>query len=140
MPKELRTDRLSAVSRNRDGSYVLDITPCYQALYAHYGLSPSCNNRGGAHENRIVEAPHGHVKRRLEQKLISRGSCDSEEPAEYGELLAFRCADYELLTLRVRSTTGSYSAKHSTGSGCRYNRSITSFPCTSAQLFRPAVT
>jgi hypothetical protein len=84
-----------------------------------------------AHENGIVEAPHGHVKRRLEQKLILRGSCDFEEPAEYGELLAevfsalnaprqrryeqeleqlarlpaFRFADYERLTVRVRSTS-----------------------------------
>lgn len=84
-----------------------------------------------AHENGIVEAPHGHVKRRLEQKLILCGSCDFDEPAEYGELLsevfsalnapcqrryelelehlaalpAFRFADYELLTVRVRSTS-----------------------------------
>jgi len=131
VPKELRTDRLSAASRNRDGSYALDITPRYQALCSHYGLRPSRNNRGVAHENGIVEAPHGHVKRRLEQKLILRGSCDFEEPAEYGELLAevfsalnaprqrryeqeleqlaplpaFRFADYELLTVRVRSTS-----------------------------------
>jgi hypothetical protein len=84
-----------------------------------------------AHENGIVEAPHGHVKRHLEQKLILRGSCDFEEPAEYGELLAevfsalnaprqrryeqeverlsplpaYLFADYELLTVRVRSTS-----------------------------------
>jgi len=38
VPKELRTDRLSAASRNRDGSYALDITPRYQALCAHYGF------------------------------------------------------------------------------------------------------
>jgi hypothetical protein len=131
VPKQLRTDRLSAASRNRDGSYALDITSRYQALCAHYGLSPSRNNRGVAHENGIVEAPHGHVKRRLEQKLILRGSCDFEEAAEYGELLAevfsalntprqrryeqelehlgslpaFRFADYELLTVRVRRTS-----------------------------------
>ena len=131
VPRELRTDRLSAASRNRDGSYALDITPRYQALCAHYGLSPSRNNRGVAHKNGIVEAPHGHVKRRLEQKLILRGSCDFEESAEYGELLAevfsalnaprqrryeqelehlcplpaFRFADYERLTVRVRSTS-----------------------------------
>jgi hypothetical protein len=41
-----------------------------------------------AHENGSVEAPHGHVKRRLEQKLILRGSCDIEEAAAYAELLA----------------------------------------------------
>jgi hypothetical protein len=131
VPKELRTDRLSAASRNRDGSYALDITSRYQALCAHYGLSPSRNNCGVAHENGIVEAPHGHVKRRLEQKLILRGSCDFEEAAEYGEQLAevfsalntprqrryeqelehlgslpaFRFADYELLTVRVRRTS-----------------------------------
>jgi hypothetical protein len=27
LTRELRTDRLSAASRNRDGSYALDITP-----------------------------------------------------------------------------------------------------------------
>jgi hypothetical protein len=36
--------------------------------HQHDRLSPSRNNRGVAHENGIVEAPHGHVKRRLEQK------------------------------------------------------------------------
>jgi hypothetical protein len=70
------------------------------------------------------------VKRRLELKMILRGSCDFDEPAEYGELLsevfsslnaprqrrheqelerlaplpAFRFADYELLTVRVLRT------------------------------------
>lgn len=90
VPKELRTDRLSAASRNRDGSYAIDITPRYQALCAHYGLSASQTNRGMAHENGIVEAPHSHVKRRQEQKLILCGSCDFEEAAEYSELLAGR--------------------------------------------------
>ena len=97
----------------------------------HDRFSPSRNNRGVAHENGIVEAPHGHVKRRLEQKLILRGSCDFEEAAEYGELLAevfsalntprqrryeqelehlgslpaFRFADYELLTVRARRSS-----------------------------------
>jgi hypothetical protein len=45
VPKELRTDRLSAASRNRNASYALDITTRYQALCAHYGLSVSRNNR-----------------------------------------------------------------------------------------------
>ncbi len=82
------------------------------------------------HENGIVETPHGHVKRRLEKKLILRGICDLVESADSGELLdevfsalnaprqrryqheveslsplpAYRFADYELLTVRVRST------------------------------------
>jgi hypothetical protein len=131
VPRELRTDRLSAANRNRNGSYALDITPRYKALCSHYGLTPSRNNRGVAHENGVIEGAHGHLKRRLEQKLQLRGSSDFEEPAEYGELLAevlcalnaprqrryeqelqtlgplpaFRFADYELLTVRVRSTS-----------------------------------
>lgn len=47
----------SASAASRDGSYALDITPRYQALCAHDGLSPNRNNRGVAHENGIVEAP-----------------------------------------------------------------------------------
>ena len=35
----------------------------------------------------MSEAPHGHVKRRLEQKLILTGSCDFEQAVEYRELL-----------------------------------------------------
>jgi len=131
VPQELRTDRLSAANRNRNGSYALDITPRYQALCRHYGLTPSRNNRGVAHENGVIEGAHGHLKRRLEQKLELRGSHDFEEPAEYGELLAevfaalnaprqrryelelaqlgalpaYRFADYDLLTVRVRSTS-----------------------------------
>ena len=131
VPRELRTDRLSAANRNRDGSYAIDITPRYKALCDHYGLAASRNNRGVAHENGVIEGAHGHLKRRLEQKLILRGSCDFEEVAEYGELLtevftalntprqrryeqeleqlgplpAFRFADYDLLTVRVRSTS-----------------------------------
>jgi hypothetical protein len=38
VPRELYTDRLSAASRNLDGSDALDITPRYLALCAHYGL------------------------------------------------------------------------------------------------------
>jgi hypothetical protein len=77
-------------------------------ICAHYGLAPSCNNRGVAHENGIVEAPHGHVKRRLEQKLILRGSCDFEEAAEYGELetsvlFELICHRYERKSLLVTS-------------------------------------
>ncbi len=84
-----------------------------------------------AYENGVIEGAHGHLKRRLEQKLQLRGSSDFEVAAEYGELLAevlstlnaprqrrygqelqtlgplstFRFADYELLTVRVRSTS-----------------------------------
>lgn len=131
VPRELRTDRLSAASRNRDGSYAADITARYRALCAHYRLVASRNNLGCPHENGVVEGPHGHAKRRLEQQLLLRGSLDFDDPTEYGELVAavfeglnrsrlrrheqelehleplpaFRFADYELLLVRVRRTS-----------------------------------
>ena len=67
VPSELRTDRLSAACRNRNGSFSADITRRYHALCSHYGLSYSRNNLGVAHENGCVESPHGHLKRRIEQ-------------------------------------------------------------------------
>jgi len=60
-----------------------------------------------AHENGIVEAPHGHVKRRLEQKLILRGSCDFEEAAEYSEMLDIDARRQPRSLLRVDPPSGS---------------------------------
>lgn len=68
-PAELRTDSLSAAFRNLTTDQVADITERYQAFCRHYAMAPTRNNRGQAHENGAVEAPHGHLKRRLEQQL-----------------------------------------------------------------------
>ncbi len=57
VPMELRTDRLSAACRNRNGSFCANITPHYHAL---------CRV---AHENGCVVSPHGHLKERIEQAL-----------------------------------------------------------------------
>jgi hypothetical protein len=48
---------------------VADITQRYEAFCHHYGLMPTRNNRGQAHENGAVESPHGHLKRRIAQQL-----------------------------------------------------------------------
>ena len=131
VPTELRTDRLSAACRNRNGSYSADITPRYHALCSHYGLAYSRNNLGVAHENGRVESPHGHLKRRIEQALLLRGSSDFESLAAYQAFLAavleqynrprlvrlgqektalrplprFRFADYDIEQLTVRRTS-----------------------------------
>jgi hypothetical protein len=84
----LPVDRLSAASRNHNGSYANYITPRYKALYSHYGLTPSSSNCGFAYEIGVFEGTHGQLKRRLEQKLQLRGSTNFEDLAEYGALLA----------------------------------------------------
>jgi hypothetical protein len=94
VPRELRTDRLSAACRNRDGSFSADITRRYHALCSHYGLAYSRNNRGVAHENGRVESPHGHLKERIEQALLLRDSSGFETVADYQAFLAAVCEQY----------------------------------------------
>jgi hypothetical protein len=133
VPAEHRTDSLSACFRNRDGSYAGDYTSRYRELCAHLGVIATRNNRGIAHENGAIEGPHRHWKHRLEQQLIQRGSRDFATEAEYRLLVSqvtdtlnsrsevkgrleieqlhlqplpvVRFADYEPLTVRVRSTS-----------------------------------
>ena len=69
VPKELRTDSLSAAFRNLSTDEAMDITQRYESFCRHYGLAPTRNNRGQAHENGAVESPHGHLKRRIVQQL-----------------------------------------------------------------------
>jgi transposase len=68
-PAELRTDSLSAAFRNLSKESAADITERYQAFCQHYGMAPTRNNRGVAHENGAVESPNGHLKRRIAQQL-----------------------------------------------------------------------
>jgi hypothetical protein len=94
VPRELRTDRLSAACRNRNGSFAADITRRYHALCHHYGLAYSRNNRGVAHENGRVESPHGHLKGRIEQAVLLRGSTDFETAAAYETFVMEVTAQY----------------------------------------------
>ena len=45
-------------------------------MCAHYGKQPTRNTPGEAHENGAIEAAHGHLKQRLHQALLLRGSRD----------------------------------------------------------------
>ena len=71
-----RTDSLSAAFKNSSKDEVSDATESYNALCQHYNMKPSRNNRGKGHENGGVESAHGHIKRRIEQALLLRGSND----------------------------------------------------------------
>lgn len=75
-PHQHRSDSLSAAFRNLDTETTKDVTRRYEALCAHYGMTPTRNNRGVAHENGSIESSHGHLKRALTDALLLRASRD----------------------------------------------------------------
>lgn len=83
VPGEHRTDSLSAAYRNLALAAREDVTERYQALCRHYGIEASRNNRGRGHENGSIESPHGHLKRRIRQRLALRGSADFDSVEAY---------------------------------------------------------
>lgn len=87
-PVEHRTDSLSAAFRNLAPEATEDITRRYAALCGHYGMIGSRNNRGQAHENGAIESRHAHIKSRLGQALLLRGSRDFESLAAYHAFVA----------------------------------------------------
>lgn len=131
-PREHRSDSLSAAFRNLDRDAREDLTRRYDALCAHYGMEPSRNNTGIAHENGSIESVHGHLKKGIEDALLLRGSRDfadlcayrrfvdeiigrrnarntpriEVERAALQELPDRRTADYEDAIVTVTSTSG----------------------------------
>lgn len=131
-PQQHRTDSLSAAYRNMGGTRHKPLTRLYDDLCHHYRLQPTRNNTGIAHENGSIESPHGHLKNRIKQLLLLRGSNRFENVAEYQALIdeaiaklnlqhqakfeeekpflqplpKYRVPDYEVLTAKVscRST------------------------------------
>lgn len=87
VPKEHRSDSLSAAYRNLGGRAEKDLSFGYQKLCEHYRMRPSRNNRGKGHENGSIESPHGHFKQRLRQALLLRGSSDFDSKDEYQALI-----------------------------------------------------
>jgi len=69
--------------RNLDDDAQEDMTRRYEALCAHYGMTPTRNNLGVSHENGSIESAHGHIKRALEDELQLRGSRDFDDLAAW---------------------------------------------------------
>ena len=82
-PTEHRSDSLSAAFCNLDADARTDLTRRYDALCAHYGMTPTRNNRGVAHENGSVESAHGHLKATIRDALLLRTSADFDDLAGY---------------------------------------------------------
>lgn len=85
VPAEHRSDNLSAATfRGEEGR---KFNESYLALMNHYGLKPTKNNPGEAHENGDVEQAHYRIKERVDQALLLRGSRDFENRVGYAEFL-----------------------------------------------------
>src|SRR5690554_2895103 len=132
VPREHRSDSLSAAFRNLGGPARQDLTQRYEELCVHYGMTPTRNNAGIAHENGSIEGPHGHLKRAIADALLLRGSTGfadllayrrfideivsrhnarngkriDAERAQLQDLPDRRSSDYEQVTVRVTSSGG----------------------------------
>ncbi len=97
-PREHRSDSLSAAFRNLDADAREDITRRYDALCAHYGMRPTRNNRGVAHENGAIESSHGHLKKAVGDALLMRGGGDFADLVGYrgfvGEIVSRKNAHH----------------------------------------------
>src|SRR5204862_2574952 len=67
VPRQHRTDHLSAAIRPLDADGRAQATARYRALLAHYGLEPTTNTAGEAHENGDVEQAHFRFKQAVDQ-------------------------------------------------------------------------
>ncbi|WP_084570366.1 IS21 family transposase [Methylosinus sp. PW1] len=143
VPREHRTDSLSAAFKNLDRSAQLDFTKRYDDLCRHYGMEATRNNPGVANENGSIEAANGHIKVRLDQRLRRRGSRDFDSVEAYRAFVAGVCDRYNarraeavvaeratLKTLPRRRTTdfATVSAKVTRNSTINVDRVLYSVP------------
>src|SRR2546428_13269423 len=61
------------------------MTHRYEELCRHYGMTPTRNNAGIAHEIGAIEGSHVHLKRAIADALLMRSSAD------FDALSAYRC-------------------------------------------------
>lgn len=131
VPAEHKTDSLRAAWKQQGEDGRRELTERYAALCRHYGMQGVHNNAGRGHENGSVESAHGHLKRRIRQALILRGSNNFSTLEEYQAFITQqvmrhnrnnqdlvkeerphlkplplrRSADYDELTVRVSSSS-----------------------------------
>jgi hypothetical protein len=87
VPRQHRTDHLGAAIRPLDADGQAQARERYAAVMRHYGLEPTVNNAGLAHENGDVEQAHHRFKQALDQALRVRGSRDFADRATYARFL-----------------------------------------------------
>jgi hypothetical protein len=83
VPRQHRSDSLSAAFRNLDKDAREDLTHRYNGLCAHYGMEPTRNTPGIAHENGSIESPNGHIKKVIDDAVQMRGVSNFDTLAAY---------------------------------------------------------
>jgi transposase len=83
VPQQHRTDNLSAAVQTIEADGTRRWTDRYLGLMTHYGLTPTTNTPGEAHENGDVEQSHFRFKQAVDQALRVRGSRDFADRASY---------------------------------------------------------
>jgi hypothetical protein len=88
VPRKLLTDHSSTATNQlgRDGKR-RGYNEEYLAICAHCGLEPRVINVGRPEENGNCESAHGHLKRRIKQHLLLRGSRDFASEEAYDQFL-----------------------------------------------------
>jgi len=81
VPERHRTDSLSAAVRNHSSQKTL--TDRYASLMEYYSCQGEKTNARCANENGDVESSHGHLKDRIDQALLLRGSRDFASRDDY---------------------------------------------------------
>ncbi len=87
VPRQHRTDHLGAAIHPLDADGRAQAKRRYDLLMAHYGLEPTTNNLGVAHENGDVEQEHRQFKRAVDQALRARGSREFADRPSYARFL-----------------------------------------------------
>ncbi len=88
VPRQLLTDHSSTATHQlkRDGAE-RGFNEEYLRVCAHYGIKPRTINVGRPQENGDCESANGHLKRRIRQHLLLRGSRDFASEEEYDRFL-----------------------------------------------------
>ena len=89
VPRELLTDHSSTATHqlSRDGKR-RGFNEEFLGICAHFGITPRTINVGRPQENGDCESSHGHLKRRIRQHLLLRGSRDFGSEQEYDRFVA----------------------------------------------------
>jgi hypothetical protein len=88
VPRRLLTDHSSTATHQlkKDGAE-RGFNAEYLGICAHYGIEPRTINVGRPQENGDCESANGHLKRRVRQHLLLRGSRDFGSEHEYDRFL-----------------------------------------------------
>jgi hypothetical protein len=83
VPVELQTDNSSAATHQMGRGEERAFNQEYVSICAHDGLAPRTIGVDCPNENGDVESSNGHLKRRLNQRLLLRGSRDFNSESDY---------------------------------------------------------